>query len=349
VKGRLCKLLILGVLPFVATAQESQPTDTVVRGPANRKAQTTEAPLPDQQDQPAPRQGDLVEKRKVLSREGNRAVFVNNVDEVWSGLMEALTELQMTPKSADKASGTVFFEADAQWGSQWGDANGAVARFSMKKVGGTSTWLGIAAKGNIFCKRVDDGTELRINFQFAGCNGWRAMGTGYRCVWEPLQSSGYFEGTLLNEIEKRLPAREWIQDKIPKSTVDQKLVEAAHELLVAVQKIDSAIKLEAGREVTISRMVDGLALVDALDGSTRGAIMPSLVGWVRDAIALYGKAIDADTNRDRILSEARKLVARATARLDRYETDAAPDPSPIRPVHIEPQTIEPNRSKGPQD
>jgi len=266
---------------------------------------------------------------KIIERSRGRAKFAYSKDMVWGALMESLTDANFSPQTMDKDSGTVFFQSDQQWGRAWGDANYAVSLLTTKKVARMSTWQAIAAKANIFCKALDEQTtEVRINVSFAGCNGWQSFGTDYPCIWEPLETNGHAENLIFDGIEKRLAERPSATALVPAAVADAKVVEDAERVLMAFQRLASAIELGLGRDELLRYLVDARAGIDLFAASPSSGAVPMFTAAMREAGSLYQAALNGpDDRRAASLSAAHHRNSDAKMYLANYRIYVQ-EPSP---------------------
>jgi hypothetical protein len=128
------------------------------------------------------------------------AEFQRPKAQVWQALIESLAIENVHPKVMDLQSGFLAFETDAEWTAAWGGVNRVVSALTTKSVKGYSTWQAITVSGNVFCKEIEGGgTQVRVTFRFAGFNG-------YARTWQPLQSNGALERSVLDGIGSVLHA-----------------------------------------------------------------------------------------------------------------------------------------------
>jgi hypothetical protein len=249
------------------------------------------------------------------------AVYRHNSDRVWASIVEALTSNNLRPQTMDKASGAIFLQTDASWGSVWGSANYAVSTFTTKRVGRMSSWVGIAAQGNIYIKDLDETrTELRITMRYSGCNGFAGSFMNAQCAWEPLQTSGALEDRIIQAVADKLPAVTEA-DIHPVSKPDEKVISAANEVVLAVTKLATAFELNAPNDHLMSQMIDSHAAFKLYCDTGEAKVLPRFVEVIGGALETYRDALNTSgSERSTSVTAAQSKLDKAKECLNNYRT-----------------------------
>jgi hypothetical protein len=268
-------------------------------------------------------------QEKVISIGDRNAVFARPKAEVWSALMDSLSDENIHPETMDQLSGVLLFKTEAAWTQQWGGTNQAIAVLTSKRVGRMSSWQAIVLTGNIRCKELDaQKTEVTVVVQYSGYNGFASFMGGASSGWQKLESNGFLEKRFLRGIESRLP-------DIVTRPGDPKAVDATAGVLAAIRRVDAAFKLGAADEAIMATLLDAQAKVDEFSESY-GRVLPKCMEQMKNAVSAFSIARKGE--RDQSLLQARSSVSLAQQILNAYK-DVGIEALPAGPGKI----VDPNR------
>jgi Flp pilus assembly protein TadD/Fe-S cluster assembly iron-binding protein IscA len=249
------------------------------------------------------------------------AVFNQKRDAVWDALVDTMTSYNWRPQTLDATSGVVFFQSDGRWGDYWGANNALVGRFTTKHVGGMATWVSVALQTNARVKAVDEfHTEVRFTVKYTGCNGAQAMFDQYsKCHWEPLESNGMLESEMLTRIASHLTQLS-DSELNPPSKPESNVVAAAHEQVMAFQKLSTTFELNAPPDRILSALVDTKASLETFRETPESRTLPKFTAALDQAIHNYVAAANAaGEQRTSLLGAAEGGVKNAKKCLQNYQ------------------------------
>ena len=268
----------------------------------------------------------------TLSSTGNVRHFETRCGIVWRLALRSFADSKFRPTVLEKDNLIATFAYDGGMYKSYRSKE-LLKAYTTAYMGFWSIWdaFRIDSASLYLSEEKPEACTAEIKMSFAGLR--KQALSGYQ--WVAVESNFNYEKELLDKVEERL----WIKaerdldnavSQLPTHKPEEGTIKAARAVLLAVQRVDAAYELEAGREEIMARLVDARAAVDEFLYTQEETALQQFANNLKTALGLYRRGLDKARNV--ALTNARRHLAEARKNLQGYERQGVELPNKKSPT-----------------